>query len=69
MANRGWSAVMGILSIFAGIIVLAYPGISLLVLTVVLSVWLLFYGVMEITMAFRLRSLGHRAGTRPVHAV
>jgi uncharacterized membrane protein HdeD (DUF308 family) len=39
------------------------------VLTVVLSVWLLFYGVMEITLAFRLRSLGHRAGTRPVHAV
>ena len=29
MANRGWSAVMGILSIFAGIIVLAYPGIPL----------------------------------------
>jgi uncharacterized membrane protein HdeD (DUF308 family) len=51
---------MGILSIFAGIIVLAYPGISLLVLAVVLSVWLLFYGVMEITLAFRLRSLGHR---------
>ena len=47
----------------------AYPGISLLVLAVVLSVWLLFYGVMEITLAFRLRSLGHRAGTRPVHAV
>ena len=49
--------------------VLASIGISLLVLAVVLSVWLLFYGVMEITLAFRLRSLGHRAGTRPVHAV
>ena len=57
MANRGWSAVMGILSIFAGIIVLAYPGISLLVLAVVLSVWLLFYGVIEITLAFRIRSV------------
>ena len=56
MANRGWSAVTGILSIFAGIIVLAYPGISLLVLAVVLSVWLLFYGAAEITLAFRLRS-------------
>ena len=66
----GWSAVMGILSIFAGLIVLAVSrhiaaGAGL----VVLSVWLLFYGVMEITLAFRLRSLGHRAGTRPVHAV
>ena len=26
-------------------------------------------GVMEITLAFRLRSPGHRARTRPVHAV
>src|SRR6202030_4006374 len=43
MANRDWSAVTGIVSIIAGIIVLAYPGISLLVLAVVLSVWLLFY--------------------------
>ena len=60
--GRHWGWIMGI-------IVLAYPGISLLVLAVVLSVWLLFYGVMEITLAFRLRSLGHRAGTRPVHAV
>ena len=69
MANRGWSAVAGILSIFAGIIVLAYPGISLLVLAVVLSLWLLFYGIMEITLAFRLRSVGYRTRTRPVHAV
>jgi uncharacterized membrane protein HdeD (DUF308 family) len=68
MANRGWSAVMGILSIFAGIIVLAYPGISLLVLAVVLSVWLLFYGVMEITLAVRIRSVGHQAAIHAVHA-
>ena len=68
MRSRGWTGLVGILSIFAGIIVLAYPGISLLVLAVVLAVWLLFYGVMEITLAFRLRSLHHRAGIRDVHA-
>jgi hypothetical protein len=34
----------------------------------VLAVWLLFYGVMEITLAFRLRSLSHRASVRAVHA-
>jgi uncharacterized membrane protein HdeD (DUF308 family) len=68
MGNRAWTGVMGVFSIFAGVVVLAYPGISLLVLTVVLSVWLLFYGIMEITLAFRLRSLGHRAGIHPVHA-
>jgi uncharacterized membrane protein HdeD (DUF308 family) len=64
MADRGWTALMGILSIFAGILVLAYPGISLLTLAIVLSVWLLLLGVMEITLAFRLRSVRHRARVR-----
>ena len=69
MPSRGWTAFMGVLSIVAGIIVLAYPGISLLTLAVVLSVWLLFFGIMQITLAFRLRSLRHGHGVRPVHAM
>jgi uncharacterized membrane protein HdeD (DUF308 family) len=59
--HRGWLIFMGILSIVAGVVVLAYPGISLLTLTVVLSIWLLIYGVMEIAVAFRIRSLAHHA--------
>lgn len=61
MQSRGWTAFMGILSIVSGIVVLAYPGISLLVLAVVLSIWLLVFGVMQVTLAFRIRSLAHRA--------
>lgn len=61
MQSRGWTAFMGILSVLSGIIVLAYPGISLLVLAVVLSIWLLVFGVMEISLAFRIRSLARRA--------
>ena len=61
MQGRGWTAFMGILSIVSGIIVLAYPGISLLVLAVVLSIWLLVFGAMQITLAFRIRSLAHHA--------
>jgi uncharacterized membrane protein HdeD (DUF308 family) len=57
--HRGWTAAMGGLSVVAGIVVLAYPGISLLVLDVVLSVWLLLFGVMQIMLAFRTRSLAH----------
>jgi uncharacterized membrane protein HdeD (DUF308 family) len=68
MAGRGWAALMGAFSIVAGIVVLVYPGITLLALAVVLSVWLLFFGLMEITAAFRLRSVGHRARARTVHA-
>jgi uncharacterized membrane protein HdeD (DUF308 family) len=60
MRGRGWTAAMGIFSVLAGIVVLAYPGISLLVLAVVLSVWLLVFGAMQITLAFRLRSLATR---------
>jgi uncharacterized membrane protein HdeD (DUF308 family) len=61
MRGRGWTAVMGILSVLAGLVVLAYPGISLLTLAIVLSVWLLIFGLMQIMLAFRIRALGRRA--------
>ena len=53
--QRGWTVVMGLLSVVAGIIVLAFPGLTLLGLAVVLGVWLLIFGVMEIGLAFRVR--------------
>ena len=59
MPGRGWTALLGLLSILAGIVVLSYPGPGLVTLTVVLRIWLLIYGVMEITAAFRLRRLAH----------
>jgi uncharacterized membrane protein HdeD (DUF308 family) len=57
MHSRGWAIASGILGIIAGIIVLVYPGISLVVLALVLSIWLLVFGIMEIVSAFRIRSL------------
>ena len=59
MQHRGWNAVMGIVSVLAGIVILVYPGISLLVLAVVLGIWLIIFGAMQITIAFRIRSLAH----------
>jgi uncharacterized membrane protein HdeD (DUF308 family) len=59
MRGRGWSAIMGILSVLAGLVVLVYPGISLLVLAIFLSIWLLIYGAMEIALAFQIRALPH----------
>jgi uncharacterized membrane protein HdeD (DUF308 family) len=58
MPERGWTALMGVLSVIAGVIVLAYPGLSLLSLAVILGIWLLVFGVMEIGVAFRLRRPG-----------
>jgi uncharacterized membrane protein HdeD (DUF308 family) len=61
MRQRGWTALMGIFSVMAGLVVLAYPGISLLTLAIVLSVWLVVFGLMQITLAVRIRSLARHA--------
>ncbi|HEY9240902.1 MAG TPA: HdeD family acid-resistance protein [Streptosporangiaceae bacterium] len=55
--HRGWLGFIGALSVFAGIIVIAWPGPSLVTLAIVLGVWLIIYGIMEIMLAFRVRSL------------
>lgn len=60
--GRGWAITSGVLAIIAGIILLAYPGLSLTVLTVILGVWLLVFGIMEIVAGFHLRSV-----TQPTH--
>ena len=61
MRGRGWTVFMGLLSVLAGVVVLVYPAISLATLAVVLGFWLVVFGLMEIVLAFRLRSLGHAA--------
>jgi len=68
MPERGWTVAMGVLSILAGIVVLIYPAPSLLTLSIVLGIWLLVYGVMEIVAAFRLRGLAHVAPRHMAHA-
>ena len=57
MPERGWTAFMGVLSILAGIIVLAYPGLTLVTLAVILGIWLVIFGVMECVLAWRLRAI------------
>jgi uncharacterized membrane protein HdeD (DUF308 family) len=47
--------------VLAGIVVLVYPGISLLVLAVVPGVWLIVFGALQITAVFRIRSLAAHA--------
>jgi uncharacterized membrane protein HdeD (DUF308 family) len=59
MPQRGWTVVMGLLSFLAGLIVLAVPGLSLVSLALILGVWLLVFGLMEITLAFRIRRGAH----------
>jgi uncharacterized membrane protein HdeD (DUF308 family) len=56
MSGRGWRVFMGFLSTIAGIVLLAIPAISLLALVVVVSVWLILFGLLEMSLALRLRS-------------
>jgi uncharacterized membrane protein HdeD (DUF308 family) len=60
MRGRAWTVLMGVLSVLAGLIVLIYPAISLLTLAVVLGIWLLVQGGMQIALAFQARSARHR---------
>lgn len=67
MPGRGWAITMGVLSVLAGLVVLVYPGISLVTLAVVLGIWLIVLGIMWMFAAFQLRSVG-AAATRVVAA-
>lgn len=57
--HRGWLGFIGTLSVIAGIVVIMWPGISLVTLAFVLGFWLIVYGIMEIVVAFRVRSGVH----------
>ena len=62
MPARGWTIILSLLSIVAGIVVLAYPDISLRALAIVLGIWLVALGVIETAIAFQLRALGGPPG-------
>jgi uncharacterized membrane protein HdeD (DUF308 family) len=53
--SRGWRAFMGTVSAIAGIVVVSYPGISIGTLTIVIGIWLMILGLMEIFAAFQLK--------------
>jgi uncharacterized membrane protein HdeD (DUF308 family) len=68
--GRGLKVATGLLSLAAGLVILFWPGISLILLLTVLGAWLLLYGLMLIFLAFQLRrdakSLSRVARPAPV---
>ena len=46
----------GIISMLAGVVVLAYPFDSIVTLALVVGIWLIILGVMEVISAFGMRS-------------
>lgn len=55
LPGRGWQIFFGVISLLAGIVMLAWPGLSLLTLLMVVGWYLIFIGVFEIVSAFAIR--------------
>lgn len=65
VVSRGWTLAGGLLSVLAGILLLAYPGVGLVTLTYLLGVWLVIYGGIATGSAIRIRPHTVRAATSP----
>jgi uncharacterized membrane protein HdeD (DUF308 family) len=61
--GRGWWIAFGLLSLIAGIVVVATPVTSLTVLAVLLGVWFIVMGLAEIIGGFMLRRVARQAAT------
>jgi len=59
---RGTRATLGVLSVLAGIVLVAWPGVSLAALAWVTGLWLVVLGIGELALAFRLRRHGAAMG-------
>lgn len=53
--DRGYLVVLGVLGVLAGLVTFVWPGITVVVLLVVIAVWAIIAGVMQIVAAIRLR--------------
>lgn len=58
--GRGWSIALAVLTIIAGLIVLAYPAPSLVTLTVLVGIWLIVWGALTAILAFAARPTANR---------
>lgn len=56
LPGRGWAIFLGIISLLAGIVMIASPFESIVILTIVVGVWLVVIGVFEIISSFGIRS-------------
>lgn len=55
LPGRGWEIFYGVISLLAGVVMLAAPFESLGALTIVVGVWLIVLGVFEVISAFGIR--------------
>ena len=68
LPGRGWMIFAGVISLIAGMVVLAWPFDSIVILALVVGIWLVVIGVFEIVSALQLRKAG-KTITDAGHAV
>src|SRR5215211_3742720 len=61
LPGRAWEIFIGVISLIAGVIMLAAPFPSIETLTMVVGIWLIIIGLSEIVSAFFIRSAGKDA--------
>ena len=54
---RGFRVGMGVLAFAAGVVTLVWPHLTVGVLAVIMGIWLILYGVLEIALSLQLRHL------------
>ncbi len=61
--GRVLRGVLGVFSLAAGILMIAWPGITLVLLLTLVAAWLIFYGLMLAALSFGLRRAGKTAAS------
>jgi uncharacterized membrane protein HdeD (DUF308 family) len=56
LPGRGWAIFFGIVSVIAGVVVLAFPFDSIVTLALVVGIWLIVLGVIEVVSGLSVRS-------------
>jgi len=62
LPGRAWEIFIGVISLIAGVVMLASPFESIATLTLVVGIWLIVIGVFEVASAFGIRSAGKQVG-------
>ena len=68
LPGRWWEIFIGVITLIAGVIVLASPFESLATLTLVVGIWLIVIGVFEAVSAFGIRSASKNLASRVAKA-
>ena len=63
LPGRAWSIFVGVISLLAGIVVLASPFTSIVTLAIVVGVWFVVIGVFEIVSSFGIRKASKTLGS------